>query len=340
MFINMTFSNINPAHVSLQKITNHKHTEKLKKSWTWKIGNYETLEEYLQSKIENPNTHFYWIMIQGEPAGITGILEHPDHAALQTSTLIAEPYRGSNLNLILKHSTAAAFTNTDIISSVDSNNTASIKSLNKITNTAPSPVWEPKRKRHAHIYLITEITPTETAEQVVKTFKKLQKQLNSALKIFTADVNHAADISLLIKIAGLQNIKTPPEEQQQKWIQWASQTETIQERLHSENVTTLIAVKEGKTVGTGYVKKENNTAYIGAIYIHPEYQKQKIGTQILTQLLTLIPEHYFEAEAQISEENIPSKKLFTKHGFKNEGPSSSKFFTPTIWEKWILKLNS
>lgn len=170
---------INPTHVSLEKLVNHKHIEKLKQSWTWKLGNYETLEEYLQSKIENPNTHFYWILIQGKPAGITGILKHPDHTAFQTSTFIAEHYRGSNLNLILKHSTAA-FQTINIISSVDVNNTASIKSLNKITNTTPTPIWEPKRKRHAHIYIITDITPTETSEQVTETFKKLQKQLSPA----------------------------------------------------------------------------------------------------------------------------------------------------------------
>lgn len=157
---------------------------------------------------------------------------------------------------------------------------------------------------------------------------------NNTIKIIPAEYEDAENISLIVKTVGLQNIKTPPENQKQSWLEWASKKETIQERLNNNAVTTLIAINEGTPTGTGYIKLSEGKAYIGAIYIMPEHQKQQIGTAILSQLLSTV-ELNSSIEAQISQENIPSKKLFTKHGFQYSSASPSQFFTPTIWELWV-----
>lgn len=332
---------IEPNNVTLEPLENHKHTAALETSWTWKIGGYETLKEYVDSKLENPDVHFYWIIVDGTPAGMTGILPHPDHQHLQTSTLIASGYRGSNLNTILKHSISSAFKqmNITLISSVDENNKASIKSLNKITETEPEASWEEKRNRNAHIYTITDITPTIVSSKIVKTLLTLEtrlKQTTPLAVITQATLSDTASIQNLIQLSGLQNIHNPPETQKQAWIEWASNIDTITERLKNENIVTLTAKTNNIIVGSGYIKLEQDQAYIGAIYIQPDYQKQNIGTQILTQLLTHLHPNHKNVTAQISEENIPSKKLFTKLGFTYSQPSPSEFFTPTIWEEWIF----
>lgn len=332
---------IEPNNVTLEPLKNHKHTAALETSWTWKIGGYDTLKEYVDSKLENPEVHFYWIIVDGRPAGITGILTHPDHQHLQTSTLIASGYRGSDLNTILKHSISSAFKqmNITLISSVDENNKASIKSLNSITETEPEASWEEKRNRNAHIYTITDITPTIVSSQIVETLLTLEtrlKQTNALTVITQATLSDTASIQNLIQLSGLQNIHNPPETQKQAWLTWASSQERITTRLQDPNIISLTAHVNQTPAGTGYIKLETDKAYIGAVYVHPDYQKQNIGTQILTQLLTHLQPNHKNVTAQISEENIPSKKLFTKLGFKYSQPSPSEFFTPTIWEEWIF----
>lgn len=334
---------IHPDALTLEKLINHKYTTVLEDSWTWEIGGYSTLEEYVESKLTNNNAYFYWILVDGLPAGITGILPHQDHQHLQTSTLISKEYRGSNLNSILKHSIAKAFQQNGVtlISSVDEKNIASVKSLNKITETKPTTIREEKRNRNAHIYIITDLTPTVTSRNAVETLSSLAEHIKQLPYHNTINIEHAQEedattISNLLKIAGLQNIHTPPVEQQQSWIEWASNIDTITERLKNENIVTLTAKTNNIIVGSGYIKLEQDQAYIGAIYIQPEHQKQNIGTQILAQLLTYIQSNHKIVTAQISEENLPSKKLFTKLGFTYSQPSPSKFFDPTIWEEWTL----
>lgn len=115
----------------------------LEESWDWKMGNYESFKEYVHNRLNKPKTVLYWIIVNNDVAGITGFPPHPDYAHLQTATFLTENYRGKNLNKILKHSFSQVFSkcNRKLIASVDAKNIASIKALNKITETSPEKVF-------------------------------------------------------------------------------------------------------------------------------------------------------------------------------------------------------
>jgi RimJ/RimL family protein N-acetyltransferase len=174
-------SSFNPAQVRLKQITHYIKYVQLEESWDWKMGNHDSLKEYIHNRLNKTKTVLYWVIVNNDVAGITGFLPHPDYVHLQTITFIAKNYRGKNLNNILKHSFSQAFNkvNIKLIASVDSKNVASMKALNKITDTCPEKVWEPKKGRTAFLYNITNITPTETSNDIVATMQRMIKTMES-----------------------------------------------------------------------------------------------------------------------------------------------------------------
>lgn len=165
----------NPVQVSLKQIKHYIKYECLEESWDWRMGDHDSLKEYLYNILNGPQTVLYWIIVNNDVAGITGFRPHPDYSHLQTITFLAENYRGKNLNKILKHSFSQAFSecNRKLIASVDAKNVASIKALNKITETSPEKVWEPKKGRTAFLYNITDIIPKETSKNIVVTVQQM-----------------------------------------------------------------------------------------------------------------------------------------------------------------------
>lgn len=160
------------------------------------------------------------------------------------------------------------------------------------------------------------------------------------INIKTATVEDVKTISQLISMSCLTNITLPPQDQTDIWYKWVTGLDTINKRLETSNCITLIATHKTKPIGTGYINLGDERAYIGGLYIHPDYQQQGVGYKILKHLTSLTTDKHKIVEAEISHENIPSKKLFTKAGFQYSGELPSRFFNPSIWELWTLHLNN
>ncbi len=96
-------------------------------------------------------------------------------------------------------------------------------------------------------------------------------------------------------------------------------TQTL-EQLQSEFAVKVIlkVVVNGEIVGSGQVRLENGTAYIGRIIVRPELWGQGIGSRILQTLETVFP------DAQRFELFTGAKSVNNITLYKNRGYSEFK----------------
>lgn len=96
-------------------------------------------------------------------------------------------------------------------------------------------------------------------------------------------------------------------------------TQTL-EQLQSEFTVKMIlkVVVNGEIVGSGQVRLENGTAYIGRIIVRPELWGQGIGSRILQTLETVFP------DAQRFELFTGAKSVKNITLYKNRGYSEFK----------------
>lgn len=96
-------------------------------------------------------------------------------------------------------------------------------------------------------------------------------------------------------------------------------TQTL-EQLQSEFAVKVIlkVVVNGEIVGSGQVRLENNTAFIGRIIVRPELWGQGIGSRILQTLETVFP------DAQRFELFTGAKSVNNITLYKNRGYSEFK----------------
>lgn len=96
------------------------------------------------------------------------------------------------------------------------------------------------------------------------------------------------------------------------------------ELINSQNAEVLVAEIDGKLVGSGYAKileaktfqKYSLYAYLGFMYVLPEYRGKGINQAIIDQLIEWsISKNITEIRLEVYDNNIPAKKAYQKAGF-------------------------
>ncbi|MFN0201644.1 MAG: GNAT family N-acetyltransferase [Bacteroidia bacterium] len=97
------------------------------------------------------------------------------------------------------------------------------------------------------------------------------------------------------------------------------------EMIQAEWAEVLVAVVENEVVGSGYAKilpakpyqNHNEYAYLGFMYVKPEFRGQGINQQIIYELMVWSKNKGLkEVRLQVYDENIIAKKAYQKVGFK------------------------
>ncbi|WP_160669747.1 GNAT family N-acetyltransferase [Clostridium sp. C8-1-8] len=94
-------------------------------------------------------------------------------------------------------------------------------------------------------------------------------------------------------------------------------------------------LNDNHIIGGIYVSKVSDSHYqLECIFIHPEYQNRKIGTQVIG----MIEESYPSAEKWTLDTpswNPRTNNFYTKLGYKKVGEEDLKFMTLSLYEKTI-----
>jgi GNAT superfamily N-acetyltransferase len=97
------------------------------------------------------------------------------------------------------------------------------------------------------------------------------------------------------------------------------------ELIQSENAEVLVAVVNHEIVGSGYGKivkskpylKFTEHAYLGFMYVKPEYRGQGINQKILNTLIEWAKnKNQTEVRLEVYDENSIAKNAYLKAGFK------------------------
>ena len=97
------------------------------------------------------------------------------------------------------------------------------------------------------------------------------------------------------------------------------------ELIKSEQASVVVAVVNDEIVGSGYAKilkakpyqKYNEYAYLGFMYVKPEYRGQGINQKILQHLIDWAKDRNLtEVRLEVYDENTIAKNAYLKAGFK------------------------
>lgn len=96
--------------------------------------------------------------------------------------------------------------------------------------------------------------------------------------------------------------------------------------LGLKNSLFSICIREketGRLVGMGRIVGDGGTSYqVVDIVVHPEYQKQGLGKQIMEQLMAYINEKCDPLAYVNLIADVPANKLYEQFGFVETSPSS------------------
>ncbi|MCL9807640.1 GNAT family N-acetyltransferase [Flavobacterium amniphilum] len=98
------------------------------------------------------------------------------------------------------------------------------------------------------------------------------------------------------------------------------------ELIKSEKATVIVADVNNEVVGSGYAKilkakphqKYSEYAYLGFMYVKPEFRGQGINQKILQHLIAWSKEQNLtEVRLEVYDENVIAKNAYLKAGFKS-----------------------
>lgn len=98
------------------------------------------------------------------------------------------------------------------------------------------------------------------------------------------------------------------------------------ELIRSSEAEVVVAEINDQIVGSGYAKilkakpyqKHENFAYLGFMYVEPNYRGNGINKMILESLINWAKErHISEIRLEVYDENTIAKKAYVKAGFKS-----------------------
>lgn len=97
------------------------------------------------------------------------------------------------------------------------------------------------------------------------------------------------------------------------------------ELINSDSAAVLVAVHNNEIIGSGYAKilpaknyqKYQEYAYLGFMYVKPQFRGQEINRQILNKLIDWARDkNLVEVRLEVYDENLPAKSAYLKAGFK------------------------
>lgn len=97
------------------------------------------------------------------------------------------------------------------------------------------------------------------------------------------------------------------------------------ELINSDLAAVLVAVHNNEIIGSGYAKilpaknyqKYQEYAYLGFMYVKPQFRGQEINRQILNKLIDWARDkNLVEVRLEVYDENLPAKSAYLKAGFK------------------------
>ncbi len=122
-------------------------------------------------------------------------------------------------------------------------------------------------------------------------------------KYLKEDCGHLAE--LFFKTVHAVNVKDYTEEELNAWADGKVNLEEWN-RSFLEHYT-VVAEKDGKVAGFGDIDK---TGYLDRLYVHKDYQRQKIATAICDEL-----EKAVDADKIVTHASITAKPFFIKRGY-------------------------
>lgn len=99
----------------------------------------------------------------------------------------------------------------------------------------------------------------------------------------------------------------------------------LNELLNSEECCLLVAENDGEIVGTGFAAihesdvflKFKRHAWIGFMYVKPEFRKKSVNTAILEELKQwIIEQKISEIRLEVYDANLPAKNAYLKANFE------------------------
>lgn len=150
--------------LTFEPVKDTRHSRFFENGWDWKMGNKDTLKEYLETKIGKPDNHYYWIEIDNIPVGILGLNIHPDHKQWQTIIYLQPENRKQNINETIHATLIHVFEEkqTPLIASIDISNIRSIKSFQTMLGKPGRPVHETTLNRKAILHQL--VNPIQESE--------------------------------------------------------------------------------------------------------------------------------------------------------------------------------
>ncbi len=122
-------------------------------------------------------------------------------------------------------------------------------------------------------------------------------------KYLKEDCEHLAE--LFFKTVHTVNVKDYTEEELNAWADGKVNLEEWN-RSFLEHYT-VVAEKDGKVAGFGDIDK---TGYLDRLYVHKDYQRQKIATAICDEL-----EKAVDVDKIVTHASITAKPFFIKRGY-------------------------
>ncbi len=122
-------------------------------------------------------------------------------------------------------------------------------------------------------------------------------------KYLKEDCEHLAE--LFFKTVHAVNVKDYTEEELNAWADGKVNLEEWN-RSFLEHYT-VVAEKDGKVAGFGDIDK---TGYLDRLYVHKDYQRQKIATAICDEL-----EKAVDVDKIVTHASITAKPFFIKRGY-------------------------
>lgn len=99
----------------------------------------------------------------------------------------------------------------------------------------------------------------------------------------------------------------------------------IREMIHAEDTEVIVALCKNELIGSAYVKikkakeylKFDNYAYVGFMFVKPEFRGKGVSQQIISRLKTWAKSKDLnELQLDVYDENLNAIRAYEKFGFK------------------------
>lgn len=117
---------------------------------------------------------------------------------------------------------------------------------------------------------------------------------------------------------------TIPQEVQDKFLERAYSRASLERRMVSD--VFLVAVLGGEVVGfADFESVSRGAAYLGALYVAPEYQRRGIGELLLREGIAAFPPAT-RFTLRVEGRNVRAQGFYRRHGFKVTGEAIEDLF--------------